>query len=105
MLVLDGEAGVETIVMTGCRRTSAGWTISDIGGASDCMGVEGSYICRSMSGRAGMFKCKFRLGMGTGSLSLSSETSASGSSLKLIPLLSSYLGLCWCEQMGPTPSV
>jgi hypothetical protein len=87
--VLVGEVGVETFVMTGQKRTDAGWTIGDIGAAADagaggCMGVGGSYICESASGRAGTFKCEFGFAMGTGSSSSSSEASASGSSSELI---------------------
>ena len=105
-----GEAEVDMIVMARRKWTSADWTIGNTGaaagaGAGDCMGVGGSYICESGSGRAGTFKCEFGFGMGTDSSSSSSEASPSGSSSELILQSSLYEGSCRCERMVPTPSV
>ena len=71
VLVLVGEAGVETMVMAGRKGTGTGWTIGDIGaaasaGAGDCIAVGGWYICESASGRAGTFKRTFGFGFGMG---------------------------------------
>jgi hypothetical protein len=67
LVVLVGEAGVETTVMAG--QTGAGWTIGAAGaGTGACMAAGagrvgvgasrgGSHICES--GRAGMFKFIF----------------------------------------------
>jgi hypothetical protein len=58
VLVLVGEAGVETIVMAGRKGTGAGWTIGDIGaaagaGADDCTAVGDGTSARGRVGEQG----------------------------------------------------